>query len=99
MAWTPYAIVTFYAAFLGKITMPLVGTIPALFAKSSFVWSSLLFIYSSVHTKKVIRSMFSSKTRETIDEVSDSYNATIRQRKGTTALPRSKSALSNPSSQ
>ena len=52
-SWTPYAIVSFYAAFLGHDLSPLAGTLPAMFAKSEFLWSSLVFIWSNrlVRTK------------------------------------------------
>jgi len=39
--------VTFYVAFLGKDLAPMAGTLPAMFAKSAFVWSSLIYIYSN----------------------------------------------------
>ena len=93
MAWTPYALVTFYAAFIGEITTPLIGTIPAMFAKSSFVWSSLVFIYSSEHTKKVIRSIFTTQ----VD--GEQSEGTTMMRKMSNTRPRSTSAVSNPSSQ
>ena len=53
VSWTPYAIVCFYAAFLGHDLSPLAGTLPAMFAKSEFLWSSLVFIWSNrlVRTK------------------------------------------------
>ena len=47
LSWTPYAIVTFYAAFLGHDLAPMAGTLPAMFAKSAFLWSSVIYIYSN----------------------------------------------------
>ena len=94
-AWTPYAIMTFYAAFIGEITEPLMGTLPALFAKSSFVWSSAVFIYSSDSAKKVIKRLFINQSIE--ETLTQSVNN--NQLQLSTARPRSTSAVSNQSSQ
>jgi len=54
LSWTPYAIVTFYAAFISDDLPPLGGTLPAMFAKSAFVWSSAIFLYSSKSARKAL---------------------------------------------
>ena len=84
----------FYAAFIGEVTEPLLGTLPALFAKSSFVWSSIVFIYSSDAAKKVIKGMFIGKKNE--DTLTQSN---VNQLQPMSQLrPRSTSAVSNQSS-
>lgn len=41
---------------------PLYSTIPAMFAKSSFVWSTIMFIFSNNQIKsKINKSLFSSQ--------------------------------------
>ena len=93
-AWTPYAIMTFYAAFIGEVTEPLLGTLPALFAKSSFVWSSMVFIYSSDAAKKVIKGLFVNNNMEETINQSNIQN----QLQLSHLRPRSTSAVSNQSS-
>ena len=65
LSWFPYAMVFLYSAVLGSIATPLLGTIPSMFAKSSFLWSSLIFIYSSKQIRKKIISEFTGKEPET----------------------------------
>ena len=53
MSWTPYAMVTMWTSFVNEHTIgPLVASIPAMFAKSSMLWSSLLYIFSNQQIKK-----------------------------------------------
>ena len=54
LSWTPYAAVTFYSAFIADNLPPLAGTLPAMFAKSAFVWSSAIFLYSSKAARKAL---------------------------------------------
>ena len=65
LSWFPYAMVFLYSAVLGSIGTPLLGTIPSMFAKSSFLWSSLIFIYSSKQIRKKIISEFTGKEPDT----------------------------------
>ena len=47
-AWTPYAVISIYTAFIGssnRIT-PLIGSTFAIFTKSSMVWPPILCIFS-----------------------------------------------------
>ena len=53
-SWMPYAYVSFYTAFVANTVTPLGGTLPALCAKSSFLWSSLVFIYSNHRVKLLV---------------------------------------------
>ena len=53
MSWTPYAMVTMWTSFVNEHTIgPLAASIPAMFAKSSMLWSSLLYIFSNQQIKK-----------------------------------------------
>lgn len=59
LSWSPYALISLYRTFFdysNSIT-PLMATIPALFAKSSLIWPSLLNIIGN----KTMRSTFSCK--------------------------------------
>ena len=48
ITWSPYAIVSMYSAFINSSHIsPLIATLPAMFAKSSFVWSTLFFMFSN----------------------------------------------------
>lgn len=52
LTWTPYSIVSMYSAFIDPSDIsPLASTLPAMFAKSSMVWSTILFIYSNDYIK------------------------------------------------
>ena len=52
ITWTPYAFVTMYSAFINPdhIT-PVASTLPAIFAKSSTVWSTIFYIFSNKNIK------------------------------------------------
>jgi len=48
LTWSPYAIVSMYSSFVKSSPLsPLTTTLPGMFAKSSFVWSTVLYIYSN----------------------------------------------------
>lgn len=48
VSWTPYAMVSMYSAFIdANGVSPLLGTVPAIFAKSSMLWTSVIFIWSN----------------------------------------------------
>ncbi len=52
--WTPYSFVSIYTAFINsKETLPVTSTVSAILAKSSVVWSSLLYLLtnSSIRSK------------------------------------------------
>ncbi|CAF2933750.1 unnamed protein product [Rotaria sp. Silwood2] len=45
LAWTPYCIMSFIRAFIdAEYFPPILGTIPALFAKTSVVWNPLIYV-------------------------------------------------------
>lgn len=44
----PYSVVSFYSAFINPNDIsPLGSSLPAMFAKSSMVWSSLLILFAN----------------------------------------------------
>ncbi|CAF0986840.1 unnamed protein product [Brachionus calyciflorus] len=53
MTWTPYAMVSMYSAFINdKGVTPLVGTLPAVIAKSSTLWTSLIYVFLNRNIRK-----------------------------------------------
>jgi hypothetical protein len=56
VAWLPYTLVAMYSVFINtpKIT-PIMGTIPALFAKTSLIWPAILnIIIQKKESKKML---------------------------------------------
>ena len=52
---TPYALVALYAAFVdAEGILPLYGTLPAMFAKSSQLWTSLLYIITNKQIREKV---------------------------------------------
>ena len=51
LSWTPYGVVSLYRSFIGNDLSPLLGTLPAMFAKSTLVWSSIFYSYSNKHIR------------------------------------------------
>ena len=52
---TPYALVALYAAFIdAESILPLFGTLPAMFAKSSQLWTSLLYIITNKQIREKV---------------------------------------------
>jgi hypothetical protein len=47
ISWMPYSIVCLYVAFWDTDIPPLLGTLPAIFAKSSMLWSSLFYLFTN----------------------------------------------------
>jgi hypothetical protein len=47
ISWMPYAIVSFSVAFFNAQVPPLLGTLPALIAKTSTLWTSLFYLISN----------------------------------------------------
>lgn len=63
ITWTPYSLVSMWSAFVNPDHIsPLGSTIPAMFAKSSMVWSTILFVYSN----KPIREKFLNTEDKTV---------------------------------
>lgn len=68
-SWTPYAFVAMYSAFVDPSHIsPLGATIPAMFAKSSMIWGTILYLFSN----SKIRSKFNQKlfVKEHLSDVS-----------------------------
>ena len=55
ISWSPYALVAMYSAFFSTNLHPMAGTIPAMFAKSSLLTSSLLYLCSNTQVKQTLR--------------------------------------------
>ena len=69
MSWTPYAVVSFYGAFIASDDIaPIAGTIPAYFAKSSMVWSTLFYVFTNRKMKsKTLATEDRNKNNEIIE--------------------------------
>lgn len=53
MTWTPYALVALISSFISPgYVGPMGATFPAVFAKSSMLWSPFFFIFSNKKVKK-----------------------------------------------
>ena len=63
VSWTPYAAVCFYVAFVSEDVPPLVGTLPAMFAKLSFLTSSIIYAYSNTVTREEFKQVYNIKPR------------------------------------
>ena len=69
ISWTPYAMVSLYSSFIGDDLPPLAGTLPAMFAKSTLVWSAILYIFSNKQIRvKLTMGLFYEKKQQ--DDVS-----------------------------
>ncbi|RNA30611.1 rod opsin [Brachionus plicatilis] len=76
ISWTPYAMVSLYSSFIGDDLPPLAGTLPAMFAKSTLVWSAILYIFSNKQIRvKLTMGLFYEKKEQ--DEVSMSRDKTV----------------------
>nr|QVK45898.1 G protein-coupled receptor [Proales similis] len=60
--WTPYAAVCIYSLFV-KPVGPYVASIPALFAKSSLLWTSVVFMTNNKNLKKALKNPSSFSNR------------------------------------
>lgn len=71
LAWTPYAVVAIYSAFISNTPVePLTATIPSLIAKSSLVWPSLINI---IVNRDVRGYLAGSRAFNTIGPTSSTY--------------------------
>ena len=61
MSWTPYAAVCFYIVFVTEDIPPLAGTLPAMFAKLSFLLSSIIYAYSNNVTREEFKKVYNIK--------------------------------------
>ncbi len=52
-SWTPYAFVSFYTGFIDEHAVsPFGATMPAFLMKTSMVWSTVFFVFSSKNIKE-----------------------------------------------
>ena len=52
ISWTPYGVVAMYRAFINESTISaLSATLPALFAKSSLLWPSLIILFGDKYIR------------------------------------------------
>ena len=59
VVWTPYAVVSFYAAFFKPQSIsPLVATIPALFAKTSILLNPIIYVIRYKRFRKGVKKLF-----------------------------------------
>ena len=59
VVWTPYAIVSFYAAFFKPQSIsPLVATIPAMFAKTSTLFNPIVYVIRYKRFRKGVKKLF-----------------------------------------
>ena len=73
VSWVPYSIVFFYNAFVDINLPPLVKTLPAMFAKTSLVWTSMIFTLSNANIRsKINMSLFKKRNRKSFATVSRS---------------------------
>jgi hypothetical protein len=64
LTWSPYAFVTLYSSFVNPDHITPVGsTLPAIFAKSSTVWSTIFYIFSNKNIKSKMSFKRSSTDR------------------------------------
>ena len=55
ITWLPYSMGSMYVAFIDANGLtPMLETLPAMFAKSSMVWSTIFFIFSNKQFKSKI---------------------------------------------
>ncbi|CAF1548176.1 unnamed protein product [Rotaria sp. Silwood1] len=66
LAWTPYAIMSFIRAFIdGKYFSPILGTIPALFAKTSVVWNPIIYVVRNGNIRYYLPCCRNYRSKET----------------------------------
>jgi hypothetical protein len=65
VSWTPYAIVSLYAGFFEENIPPLLTTLPAMFAKTSLLWTSMFYLFTNKQFKSKIGKLFGFKRGET----------------------------------
>lgn len=74
LTWIPYAIGSIYVSFISNEPLnPLLEAIPAMFAKSSLVWSTILYIYSNDQ----IRSKISLELFKSLAPIKESESSTM----------------------
>ena len=70
LTWSPYAFVTLYSSFVNPDHITPVGsTLPAIFAKSSTVWSTIFYIFSNKNIKSKMTFKRSSTTERRTERI------------------------------
>jgi hypothetical protein len=78
VSWLPYALVCLYAAFVSSDIPPMFGTLPAMFAKSSMLWSALFYIFTNKQFKSKVFKHLGIKEKEKKEkDISASRNKTL----------------------
>ncbi len=78
VSWVPYSAVCLYAAFVSSDIAPMLGTLPAIFAKTSMLWSALFYIFTNNQFKSKVYKHLGIKEKEKKDQdVSASRNKTM----------------------
>nr|QVK45896.1 G protein-coupled receptor [Proales similis] len=70
ISWTPYALVCLYVAFIDAHLPPMYGTLPAMFAKSCMVWTSVLYIFSNKQLREKLKPSLFYLAEEKKEEIS-----------------------------
>ncbi|CAF0955798.1 unnamed protein product [Brachionus calyciflorus] len=75
VSWTPYAMVSMYSAFIDEEGVsPLAGTLPAVIAKSSMLWTALIYVFSNRNIRSSL--VASLKLKFPNSDLSQSRNKT-----------------------
>ncbi len=71
ISWTPYALVALISAFIDpNLVTPMGSLLPALFAKTSMVWSTIFYIMSNKQIKyKVFKPPADEKTADSASKI------------------------------
>ena len=65
ITWTPYSVVSMWSAFVNPEDIsPLGATLPAMFAKSSMVWGTLLYLMTNSRVRAKFNSNVLGKENE-----------------------------------
>ena len=68
ISWTPYAIVSFMTAFTSFEVSPFASTIPAVFAKTSILFSSLFYLCTDDRIQNQLKELFMKKPRNSYSD-------------------------------
>ena len=61
ISWTPYALISLQKAFFDvDVITPFVSLLPTVFAKSTFLWLPVLYIFTDTRVRVLFLSLFKS---------------------------------------
>ena len=73
VSWVPYAAVCIWTVLGGHVT-PFASTLPAMFAKSSLLWTSVLYFITNKNVRsKAVKLVFNKKSRQMKQSDSGNY--------------------------